>query len=80
MKSLIITTMITIATFGSHLSGQSLYGTSTNVGSTTYHSLGNTYGTSTNVGSTTYHSLGNTYGTSTSVGSTTYHSFSKWPK
>ena len=63
MKSLIITTIITIATFGAHLSAQSIFGTSTNYGgNTTFHSIGGEYGTSTNYG-----------------GSTTYHQFTKWP-
>ena len=75
--------MITIATFGSHLSAQSIYGTSTNYGgNTTYHNIGGTYGTSTNYGgNSTYHNIGNISGTSTNYGgNTTYHKFNKWPK
>ena len=53
----------------------SYYGSSSQIGNTTYHSGSYGSGMSTQIGNTTYHSGSFGSGTSTSIGNTTYHNF-----
>jgi hypothetical protein len=74
-----VVSLATIAIFGPVSQAQStLYGTSTRVGNTTFHSWSNgTSGTIVSVGSTKFHRLSTgVTGTTQRIGTTSFHSFS----
>ena len=58
MKKLSIIISILLIGIPLSLHAQSLYGTSTTLGNTTFHNIGNTSGTSTTLGNTTFHNIG----------------------